>query len=77
MRVDRVKKGYRLKGDYIFQCITSNFLEILTMYEWCKDNIPNRWIKDDSIWKSNDTDDFIVEIQILNQNDAILFKMTR
>jgi hypothetical protein len=76
MKIDRVNIGYNLKGNYIFRCSTSNFLEILRIYEWCKINIPNRWIRDDLVWKNDDSDDFIVEIQILNQVDAILFKMT-
>jgi hypothetical protein len=76
MKIDRVVNGFNLNGDYIFRCSTSNFLEILSLYEWCKDNIPYRWVKDDLVWKSDDSDDFIIEIQILNQLDAILFKMT-
>ena len=76
MKIDRVVNEFNLNGDYIFRCSTSNFLEILSLYEWCKDNIPYRWVKDDLVWKSDDSDDFIIEIQILNQLDAILFKMT-
>ena len=77
MKIIQIDEGSNLKDGYIFRCYTDNFLEILSMYEWCKSgNILYGWTRDDSVWKNDDSDDFYIEIKFLTESDAIFFKLS-